>query len=136
MEDAEKRQAQRDGLSVDKEGEHKAAALPTPPYCSARFCDKTPRCITSYEPNLAWTLCEQLVIPKDATTIVPRLGICHYLNDPAKALKDVEARYGELGYIDRKFAYQLAIGKKDVSFADISFTSETGGPLIICELPW
>jgi hypothetical protein len=110
--------------------------LPTPLYCSPAFCNKKPQCVTSYEPNLGRKLGAQLIETKSpGSRLLPRLGISHYTNNPAFALNDIEERSAPLGYIDRKFGYRLSLGKEDASTALIAFTSETGGPLILCEPP-
>ena len=78
---------------------------------------------------------------------MPRLGACHYAQNPAFAIKNLNTRFAPLGYMDRKYAYRLAAGdwkkrgKKDddqgvdASTTAIAFHMTGPGPVVLCEPP-
>jgi hypothetical protein len=137
--------------------------LPPPAYCSATFCSRNPTCVTSYLPNLGLDLKDAIKHNRNEENAslpinpMPRLGAAHFADDPEFAVQNLEKRFAPLGYIDRKYAYRLSAGSgtkrlrpgaipnvtkeelayepEDASSADITFTTNSVGPLVLCEPP-
>jgi hypothetical protein len=121
------------------------SALPDPEFCNPIFCSVAPHCMTSYVPNLGMDLGDAIVTRENE--VRPRKGASHFADDPAFQIRNLDTRFAPLGYIDRKFAYRLAVNddkkkkrKKeedtpDASEVSIAFSMVGEGPLVLCEPP-
>lgn len=128
-------------------------SLPPPKYCSEAFCSAVPTCRTSYLPNLGENLVNVMLSNNDTfpPASIPRMGAAHFADNPEWAVDNLEKRFAPFGYVDRKYAYRLTEGKptpiivdgnatgefepEDSSTADIAFTMEGEGPVVLCEPP-
>jgi hypothetical protein len=121
------------------------SSLPTPEFCSKKFCSRFPTCATSYIPNRGLQLSKS-ILTEDAR--MPLMGASHFANRAVVQVNDLERRFAPLGYIDRKYAYRLArepddehkkkkkYDEIDVSTAAVKFTAGgNNGPLVLCEPP-
>lgn len=137
-----------------------------PKFCSKEFCNRVPTCMTSYEPNLGLKLGEALVetevaLGSGGSKQIPLKGAAHYANKASFQVKDIDRRAVPFGYIDRKYAYHLAVPgnadkrkkkrqknkdeeEEEVPSATISFTVPKhekvnnkggGGLVVLCEPP-
>ena len=77
----------------------------------------------------------------------------HFADDPDFQLQNLEKQFAPLGYVDRKFAYRLAVDDgipkmkvvggnitdeeedHDAARVDISFSTDGSGPIVLCEPP-
>lgn len=120
--------------------------LPSPKYCS-NFCDMVPTCLSSYVPNIGRALGPAFLSNETFPVSTPRIGACHFAQDPDFQIRNLDKRFAPLGWNDRKFAYRLAKHdpnqkpkNKDKSPLDaertaIGFNTTHPGPLVLCEPP-
>ena len=122
------------------------SSLPSPDYCS-KFCDMVPTCLSSYVPNIGRSLGPAILSNETSPVSMPRMGACHFANDPDFQVRNLDRRFGPLGWDDRKYAYRLAkeditqVGKPkykgplDAERTAIAFNTTHPGPLVLCEPP-
>ena len=111
--------------------------------------------MTSYVPNLGPDLMSSMVTSNETfpPLVTPRKGAAHFADDPEFQLENLEKRFAPLGYVDRKFAYRLAVDdgikkmkmiggnmteeeeEEDTASSDIVFSMSGSGPLVLCEPP-
>ena len=110
---------------------------------SCTFCNVAPHCMSAFLPNLGLELGDFIVTSE--SEIRPRKGAAHFLDDPDTQIRNLDTRFGPLGYIDRKYAYRLSVkdDKKkhknedtpDAATMRITFSMSGAGPLVVCEPP-
>ncbi|CAB9520514.1 expressed unknown protein [Seminavis robusta] len=129
-------------------------SLPEPKYCSKKFCTLKPTCLSTYVPNIGHKLGPAILSNETFPASMPRLGACHYAHNPEFAVRNLNRRFGPLGWDDRKYAFRLAkedpkevekkkkkkakgeqVDDEDASSTAIGFVTDGPGPLVLCEPP-